>query len=79
MAEQLAGPHARTAGKLKHAAGWLEGVKRLGYLVAARKIQALVQIVRGQGTVVGGLLIQETVEFLTVSWSHVSTPRAPSR
>ena len=56
-----------------HSSLTLERVKRLGHFVAAGKLQALVQIVRGQGLVVGALLIQETVEFFTVSCSHVFT------
>lgn len=70
MTEQLAGPHAGTAGKLKHVAGWLKGVKRFGHFVAAGKVQALVQIVCGQSPVVGALLIQERAEFFTVSCAH---------
>ena len=67
MAEQLAGPDPGTAGELEHAAGWLERIKRLGHFVAAGKVQALVQTVRGQGPVVGAQLIQERADFVTVS------------
>ena len=41
----------------------LKCVKRFGHFVAAGKVQALIQIVRGQGPVVGELLIEETVQF----------------
>lgn len=67
VAEQVAGPHAGTAGKLKHAAVWPKCIKRLGHFVAAGKVQALVQIVCGQGPVVGALLIEERAEFFTVA------------
>jgi hypothetical protein len=56
--------HAGTAGKLEHAAGRLECVKRLGHLVDAGEVQALVQIVRGQRPVVGELLLEKTVELV---------------
>jgi len=59
VAEQLAGPDPRTAGKLQHAAGRTERVKRFGQFVAAGKVQALVQVIRGQRPVVGDLLIEE--------------------
>ncbi|MGB6582655.1 MAG: hypothetical protein WBF34_32570 [Streptosporangiaceae bacterium] len=42
MTQQLAGPHAGTAGEFEHASGRLECLKRLDHLTAAWKIQALV-------------------------------------
>ena len=42
----------------------LKCVKRFGHFVAAEKVEALIQIVRGQGPVVGELLVEETVEFV---------------
>jgi len=57
VAEQVAGPHPRTAGQLEHPAGWPEGVQGCDQLVAAGKLQALMQIVRGQGPVVAELLV----------------------
>jgi hypothetical protein len=41
-------------------------VRCLGQLVAAGQAQALAQIVRGQGPVVGELLIEETAELFAV-------------
>jgi len=57
--EQLAGPDPGTAGELQHAAARAECVKRCGQFIAAGKIQALVQVIRGQSPVVGDLLIEE--------------------
>jgi hypothetical protein len=39
----------------------------LGQLVAARKVQALVQVIDGKGPVAGDLLIEEPAEFSAVS------------
>ena len=61
VAEQLPGPHAGPAGELQHASGWPERVKRGGDLIAAGEVQPLVQVIRGQRTIVGDLLIEETV------------------
>jgi hypothetical protein len=57
----LAGPDSGTAGKLQDAAGRAECVERLSQFAAAGKIQALVQVVRGQRPVVGDLLIEEMI------------------
>ena len=65
MTEQLAGPDSGTAGKLQHAAGRAERVKRFGQFIAAGKIQALVQVIRGQSPVVGDLFIEEMIGFRT--------------
>ncbi len=59
--EQLAGPDAGTAGKLKNAAIRSERVKRVSQLGATGKIEALVKVVGGEGTVVGTLFAQEAV------------------
>ena len=67
MTEKLAGPCSGTAGEFEHASGRPERLKRFGHLVAAGKIQALAKVARGQGAVVGDLLIEEPLEFLTTS------------
>ena len=41
-----------------------ECLKRLRHLIAARKIQALAQIIHAQGAVVGDLLIEKPREFV---------------
>ena len=61
MAEQLAGPGAGTAGELQDAARRPERVERVSQLGAAGKVEALVQVVRGQGTVVGTLSGQKLI------------------
>jgi hypothetical protein len=61
MAEQLAGPDAGTAGKLKHAARRPERVERVIQLGAAWKIKALIKVFRGKDTVIGTLFGQELV------------------
>ena len=64
MTKQPGGPHARPAGQLQHAAGRPEVVQRRVQFIAAGKIQALIQVVRGAGRVVGGLLGEDPVELL---------------
>jgi hypothetical protein len=61
VTEQLRRPGARTAGELQDAALRPERVERVSQLVAAGKIEALVKVIRGEGTVVGTLLGQELV------------------
>ena len=61
MAEQLAGPGAGTAGELQDAARRPERVERVSQPGAAGKVEALVTVVRGQGTVVGTLSGQKLV------------------
>ena len=61
VAEQLAGPGAGTAGELQDAARRAERVERVSQLGAAGKIEALVKVIRGKGTVVGTLFGQELV------------------
>jgi hypothetical protein len=67
VTQKPAGPHAGSAGELEHASGRLECLERFGQLAAARKIQALVQVIRGKGPVVGHLLIEEPAEFSAAS------------
>jgi hypothetical protein len=67
VAEQLAGPESGTAGKLQHVPGRAEYVKGFGQFIAAGKVQALVQIVRGQRPVVGDLLIEEIVAMRSLT------------
>ncbi len=80
MPEQLAGPDAGTAGKLKNAAIRSERVKRVSQLGATGKIEALVKVVGGEGTVVGTLFAQEAVlEPIRCSWLTIGlAPRAKS-
>jgi hypothetical protein len=65
VAEELTGPDAGTAGKLENAASGPERVERVSQLgdqlAHAGNINALVKVVRGEGTVVGTLLRQELV------------------
>jgi hypothetical protein len=63
VAEQLAGPHAGTAGKLKHTAARPERPKGFGYLAAPRKLEGMVPILRSECPVVGDLLTEKLVEF----------------
>ena len=61
MAQELTGPHAGTAGELEDAASGPERIERARQLGAAGKIEALVKVVRGEGTVVGTLLREQPV------------------
>ncbi len=61
VAQQLAGPFAGTAGELEDAARRPEPVERAREFRAAGKIEALVQVSGGKGTVVGTLFGQELV------------------
>ena len=67
VAQELAGPYPGAACEFKHTPSWPEGLKRLVQLIAARKIKDMVEILRTESLVVGGLLIKEPTEFLTVS------------
>jgi hypothetical protein len=67
MPEKPGRPHAGAAGEFEYAARRAECLERLSQLIAARKIQGLVQIIRRERPVVGGLLIKQPVEFFAFS------------
>jgi hypothetical protein len=68
--EQLAGPHARAAGKLERTARRPERLERCAQFVAAAQVQAVVQVVSAQGMVVGALLIEQPADVTTVGCAH---------
>jgi hypothetical protein len=61
VAEQLGRPGTGAAGELEDAARRPERVERVSQLGAAGEIEALVKVIRGEGTVVGALFGQELV------------------
>jgi hypothetical protein len=67
VTKKLTGPHPGTAGEFEHASSRPECPKCLRQLAAAWKIQALAGTIRGEGSVVSDLLIEELPVFFTTS------------
>src|SRR5918992_331708 len=58
VTEQLVGPYAGPAGEFEHTAGRPERVERRGQLGYPRKRQRLMFVLRGEGPIVGDLLVE---------------------